>query len=305
MGKHVSKAASMELAFLAALESIHADVDTSEIAEIQDWSGAVRGKFYGASVKETLLPPEAMDVMRRWHATNTPGSSAVNVSGAISMASANTATHLSQYSQMAISQLIAVGISESSAEAWHEFVRRFRPLIARVITRVVDRFSKDSNALIEDLVQEVFLKLCHDDYRALKGVATMRDEKSAFGLLKVVAANVANDHFRRAAAFRASPAQEQEPIEALPELDKRKASSVIERRILLEEIDKVLKTLSHERNFERDRAIFWLYYSQGLTAKAIAALPGITLSVKGVESTLFRLTRQIRSALTQRAKKTK
>jgi RNA polymerase sigma-70 factor, ECF subfamily len=131
----------------------------------------------------------------------------------------------------------------------------------------------------------------------------MRDEKSAFGLLKVVAANVANDHCRRAAAFRASPVQEQEPIEALPELDKRKASSVIERRILLEEIDTILKTLSHKPNFARDRAIFWLYYSQGLHAKEIAALPGVKLSIKGVESTLFRLTRQIRSALTQRSKK--
>jgi RNA polymerase sigma-70 factor (ECF subfamily) len=105
--------------------------------------------------------------------------------------------------------------------------------------------------------------------------------------------------------LRASAAQEQESLEALPELDKRKASSVIERRILLEEIDRVLKTLSHERNFTRDHAIFWLYYSQGLTAKAIAALPGITLSAKGVESTLFRLAQHVKSALTQRTKKPK
>jgi RNA polymerase sigma-70 factor (ECF subfamily) len=74
-------------------------------------------------------------------------------------------------------------------------------------------------------------------------------------------------------------------------------SSELEREILLREIDGILKTLSHEPNFERDHAIFWLYYSQGLTAKEIAALPDIKLGVKGVESVLLRLTRRLKVAL--------
>ncbi len=41
-----------ELTFLAALDSVHAEVDTSIIAEIQDWSGAVVGEFYGATVEQ-------------------------------------------------------------------------------------------------------------------------------------------------------------------------------------------------------------------------------------------------------------
>jgi RNA polymerase sigma-70 factor (ECF subfamily) len=292
MSKRVSKAASQELAFLAALESIHADVDISKIAEIQDWSRAVRGKLYGASIKGTSHIPDPQASLPPAIVTNAPSSRVVPA------ASGNLASHGSvQYSEMAIPQLIAVCTSESTEESWIEFIRRFRPLIARVIARVAHRFGKDSNALIEDLVQEVFVKLCHDDYRALKGVATMRDERSWFSFLKVVAANVANDHFRRVALFRAGAPQGQESIEALPEVDKRKASSVIERRVLLEQIDRVLKTLSNEPNFERDRAIFWLHYSQGFTAKEIAALPGVTLNARGVESALLRLTRQIRSAL--------
>jgi RNA polymerase sigma-70 factor (ECF subfamily) len=83
----------------------------------------------------------------------------------------------------------------------------------------------------------------------------------------------------------------------------RDASSGPEGKILLEEIDTILKVHAHEPNFERDRAIFWLYYRTGLTAKAIAALPGVKLSAKGVESTLLRLTRQIRVALTQKGEK--
>jgi len=48
---------------------------------------------------------------------------------------------------------------------------------------------------------------------------------------------------------------------------------------------------------QRDRTIFWLYYRQGLTAKEIGALPSIGLSLKGVESTLHRLTQLVREHL--------
>jgi len=38
-------------------------------------------------------------------------------------------------------------------------------------------------------------------------------------------------------------------------------------------------------------SIFWLYYEQGYSAKEISLLPSMGLTVKGVESTLQRLTR--------------
>jgi RNA polymerase sigma-70 factor (ECF subfamily) len=50
-------------------------------------------------------------------------------------------------------------------------------------------------------------------------------------------------------------------------------------------------------NQERDRTVFWLYYQQGFSAKAIAALPSIGLSEKGVESAILRLTREVRNRL--------
>jgi RNA polymerase sigma-70 factor (ECF subfamily) len=45
--------------------------------------------------------------------------------------------------------------------------------------------------------------------------------------------------------------------------------------------------------------IFWLYYEQGMTAKAIAALPSINLTSKGVESAISRLTRLVREQVVQ------
>src|SRR3954451_3434577 len=88
MSKHVSKAASEELAFLAALESIHADVDISNITEIQDWSRAVRGKLYGVSIKGTSPMPNLQASISP--AIDTDVS---NPSRAVPGASGNTASH--------------------------------------------------------------------------------------------------------------------------------------------------------------------------------------------------------------------
>lgn len=278
MSKRVSKAASQELAFLAALESIHADVDISKIAEIQDWSRAVRGKLYGAAVKDasdlSKLKAGLPSALGHPNATN------------------------EQYSEMAIPQLIAECTSESNESAWREFVRRFQPLVATVIAKVARRFGKVSHELVDDLTQETFLKLCDSDFRVLKGVE-IRHENAFDGFLKVVATHTAHDYFRMSASANRGTGQalEVDHILLAPEFS-RGASSEPEKKVLVEEIEEILKTRAHEPNCERDYAIFWLYYRHGLTAKEIADLPGIKLSVKGIESTLLRLTRQIRSALT-------
>lgn len=296
MSKRVSKAASLELTFLAALESIHADVDTSKIAEIHDWSGAVKGKFYSASVKKpsrlSRLKAALLSALKRPRAAAAPSSSFKGTSGAIAAASSNVASHGSmQYSHMAISQLIAVGISESSEEAWSEFVRRSQPLIKTVITRAVRRFGTVSHQLVDDLTQEVYLKIVADKFRALRTVEMFRED-SFRGFLKIMATHTVHDYFRSAAALKRSAGFEREAPtnSAIPG-----TFAAPEREILLEEIDKVLNTISHERNFARDRAIFWLYYTEGFSAKEIAALPDIKLTAKGVESTLLRLTQHIRS----------
>lgn len=303
MSKRVTEAASLELAFLAALDSIHADVDTSEIGEIQDWSTAVRGKFYGDSVRDasdlSKLKAGSPSALGHPNATNEPVSSSRSMSGAVLGTASSGASYGSvQYSQMAIPQLIAVCTSESSEGAWSEFVRRFQPFITRVVTKALHRSEKFSRELVDDLTQDVFLKLCHANFRVLRHFET-HHENAFVGFLKVVASNTAQDYFRNEASsdrgFRKSSEADRVSLESVPIPH---AAFETEGRIALAEIDRALKRLSHEPNFQRDYEIFWLYYRNGLTAKAIAALPGIKLSVKGVESTLLRLTRRIRSTLT-------
>ncbi len=188
---------------------------------------------------------------------------------------------------------------------WSEFILRTQPLIAGVITKSVRRWTGMVNpSLVDDLVQDTYLKLCANDYKALREFEC--DHESAlFGFLKVVASNVVHDHFRGHCSQKRGSGHEPE---ALEDVSHKRAcgdsvEDKIEQRILLREIDSCLKERYGEQTSSRDADIFWLYYRDGLTARAIAQRPDVRLTVKGVESTIHRLTRHVRVRLSGRKSK--
>jgi RNA polymerase sigma-70 factor (ECF subfamily) len=63
--------------------------------------------------------------------------------------------------------------------------------------------------------------------------------------------------------------------------------------MLLRDVDDLLK---QPPVVERDRQIFWLYYRQGMSAKEIAAISSLNLTIKGVESVIVRLNQFVRNA---------
>jgi DNA-directed RNA polymerase specialized sigma24 family protein len=67
----------------------------------------------------------------------------------------------------------------------------------------------------------------------------------------------------------------------------------LEQEVLLAQLDEKLRS-APEIIGERDRALFWLYYRQGLTAEEIAGLAGAGLTPKGVESALRRVAKWLR-----------
>ncbi len=156
---------------------------------------------------------------------------------------------------------------------------------------------------VDDIVQDVFLKFCENDRKILRDFKPLSpDSFPAF--LKVVAAATANDHFRRRHSVKRGGGQSEEQVtDGYPDLRSGALQSIewMERDLLLREIDQLLETTSHQETNRRDRTVFWLYYQQGMTAGAIAGLPGIGLSVKGVESALHRMTSLIRSHIRQTA----
>jgi RNA polymerase sigma-70 factor (ECF subfamily) len=206
------------------------------------------------------------------------------------------------YSSWSAEELVRACVEAGNSEAWNEFVCRFRKLIACVVMRIARKYGESSPAIVDDLVQDVYLKVCSDNCRLLREFEPQHPD-AFFGMLSVVAVNVAHDHFRaRRSGKRGSGIFDSDLAEVdtfVPDTHSA-GSAFIEREILLQEIDGVLGEIASP-TAARDREIFWLYYRHGFTAKAIAAITYLNLTTKGVESILYRLTRYVRERLADNA----
>lgn len=197
---------------------------------------------------------------------------------------------------MSATELVRACVGSADPENWNEFVARFQPTIAGVALRTARLWGETSLLVVEDLVQEIFLKLCAEGCRMLREFEP-RHERAIYGYLKVVSANVVHDYFRK---LHTEKRQRETPIgELAPEgkAGDREPERRMEREALIGEIERRLEQLPLGPAAERDLEIFWLYYRAGMSARAIAELPGIGLTIKGVESAIFRLTRMVRAEL--------
>jgi RNA polymerase sigma-70 factor, ECF subfamily len=191
---------------------------------------------------------------------------------------------------------------QGDVAAWEEFMSRYHRLIAGIVFRTTQKWGEASPLTIDDLIQDTYLKLCADDYRLLRAYDPKHPD-AIYGYLKVITANVVHDRFK---ALRSEKRGGDRIAEDLATLENRSdagkafgSQDAMEREILLREIDGLLNTSASGNTADRDRTIFWLYYRQGLTTKAIATLPAIGLSIKGVESTLGRMTKMVRRRMVE------
>jgi RNA polymerase sigma-70 factor, ECF subfamily len=182
-------------------------------------------------------------------------------------------------------------------EAWTEFIRRFQPVIASAVLRTARRWGEPPRQLLDDLVQDTYLKLCEDGSQMLKSFQPRHDD-SIFGYLKVVAANVVHDHFKSFMAGKRGAGQTDaidEIVYATPKTVGADGTAGILLNLQLDEIDVILAKALTSKDAQRNRTIFWLRYRQGFTASEIAAIPSVGLTTEGVESVLLRLVNMIRS----------
>lgn len=198
-----------------------------------------------------------------------------------------------------LQHLLKACLSSGDESLWAEFIHRTHPMIAGVIVKSMRHWRNSCPEVVDDLVQETYLKLCANDFKYLREFVC-EHENALYGFLKVVASHVVHDHFRSSYSLKRGSGKEDEDLEHLSLSSSGPGASAerIEREVLFQEISECFKTHAAGPNFPRDYAIFWLYYVQGYTAKAISRLPNIGLTVKGVESTLLRLTRLVREGLT-------
>ncbi len=197
-------------------------------------------------------------------------------------------------------ELARICAEKPDVAVWAEFVRRFSRPIAKSALRVGRAWGNTSPAIIDDIVQDVFVKLCENDRRILREFEP-HHEDSFLAFVSVVAAATASDVFRRCHTTKRGGGVKEEPIRDHHGSDSNGSlvqdGEWLERHHLLKEIDGFLKSYGGNAVGRRDRTVFWLYYQQGMTANAIASIPGMSLSVKGVESSLHRTIGLIRSHL--------
>jgi RNA polymerase sigma-70 factor (ECF subfamily) len=202
-----------------------------------------------------------------------------------------------KYSSLSCDELVCTCAESRNPEAWDEFVCRFEKPIRIAVWRVAQRYGKNDSALIRDLVQDTFIKICDDNCRLLRHFKPSHQD-AFFGMLSVTAANVARDHFRASHSGKRGSGQENIGLDeaSIFIVATSSGSDHMERQILLQELDKILRSICTE---ERDHEIFWLHYRQGLAASHIAKITHYGLSAKGVESILHRLRTQLRAKLAE------
>lgn len=136
-------------------------------------------------------------------------------------------------------------------EAWGRFVRRYAGLVVAAVRGV----ARDAGE-VEDLTQEVFLRLCKDDFRLLRGYDPARAGLSTW--ITIVARSTARDAMRR---YRPVSV----PIDAVPE-----------GRLAIDPIEPVLKLKLPEALLSpRQRQILTMLYDRDMEVSEVATALGI------------------------------
>jgi len=136
-------------------------------------------------------------------------------------------------------------------EAWERFVRRYAGLVVAAVRGVAREVGE-----VEDLTQEVFLRLCKDDFRLLRGYDPARAGLSTW--ITIVARSTARDAMRR---YRPVTV----PIEAVPE-----------GRLAIDPIEPVPKLKLPEALLSpRQRQILTMLYDRDMEVSEVATALGI------------------------------
>src|SRR5438270_1374276 len=156
-------------------------------------------------------------------------------------------------------ELVRLCLESRDEAMWKEFVCRFQPLIAGVIVKRLLRHPGHIHAgsLVDDLVQDTFLKICINDFKALREFH-FQHENALYAFLKVIAAHVVEDYFRNLNSRKRGSGHGEESLEDIPStlLATSHPAETLDQGIMLSEIKECLEELASDPNFLRDYTIF-------------------------------------------------
>lgn len=194
--------------------------------------------------------------------------------------------------------------------AWTEFVDTFnRRIVAAVIReRRLRGLATDSSAAdaVSDLVQDVYLRILANDRRALRDFRG-ETETAVFAYLARIVRATVGDRTRRDSSRKRSARIV--PIDAgaggdgsapLSELLAAGDGSSPDRQMRERAVPGRLRELLAGGGFpnpERDALVFELHVLEGLSAREIAGIPALELSLSAVEGVLRRTRERLRERL--------
>jgi RNA polymerase sigma factor (sigma-70 family) len=199
--------------------------------------------------------------------------------------------------------------AEPDDPLWQEFVSRFGNRIRLVVLRSFETEQTRSPTLdagsardsVEDLTQEVFVRLLEGERRAL-GRFRGRTDHSIYTYLSAIAVNLVRDHFKKLRAVKrprgttsSSNSILSEPKETALDYgqsligDGSGPERFVASHELREAISTVLAETSRDGTTARDRLVFRLFFIEGLTVDEIARNRMIGLSQSGVEKCIRRM----------------
>jgi RNA polymerase sigma factor (sigma-70 family) len=136
-------------------------------------------------------------------------------------------------------------------DAWEAFVRRYAGLVVAAVRGVAREAAE-----VEDLAQEVFLRLCKDNFRLLRSFDPARAGLSTW--ITIVARSTARDAMRRHRPVSV-------PIDAVPE-----------GRLAIDPVEPVRKLKLPEALLSpRQRQILTMLYDREMDVSEVAAELGI------------------------------
>lgn len=172
---------------------------------------------------------------------------------------------------------------EGVESAWDVLVRRYSRLVYHTIKRTLSRYGNTAHAdVVEDIFQEFFLSLFHDDFKKLR---QFRGEKgcSLASWLRVVASRLTIDYLRR----QSSPASGTLTTSLNHQPDFSETLLEQEKEWLLSQAIQTLST--------RDQSFVELYLQQALPPQEIATI--LHTSVGAVYTQRSRIVDKLRRAL--------
>jgi RNA polymerase sigma factor (sigma-70 family) len=195
--------------------------------------------------------------------------------------------------------------ADGDRDAWDEFARRFHRRISLYVVRACGSVGASELATgqaASDLVQEVYVRLLAEDRRALRAWRGETEASFAAYLGRIVRSVVIDTarrvHCQKRAVSTVSlddTGEDKSAPLAAPEATR--PDNLLAERMTTERLRALLRSAANVMHTDRDVLVFQLYTLEGLTAREIASLPHLSLTVVNVEVIVQRTRSRLQRAL--------